>query len=228
MRRIAQLVAGGGLLLLALQPAIALQLPDASVDPRQGPAGTEVTITVSQYSPNIEIFVYEGGDDTGTLLGTGTTGGDGTGSFPITIPVDAPEGSYLMYICGQCDAQFPEWATRGFTVTESPGTTTTSSTTSTSSSSTTQPTATATSTTATSTTGPPSTADSETSTTIGSASTTTLTGALQVVDDGPPRGLLIGLVVVLLVAVLIFLGYLISGRASRTPQPPPPPPPPAP
>jgi hypothetical protein len=216
MRRIIHLLAGTTLVLFAAGSAVARQLPDATVEPRSGPAGTTVTISVSVYSPNTEIFVYEGGDDTGTLLGTGMTGPDGTGSFPITIPVDAPVGSYLMYICGLCDAQFPEWATRGFTVTESPGTTTTSSTT-------TAPTTTTTTTAVTST--------SDATTTTRAAAPSTTMEVPPVVDDSS-SGLILVLAILAGVVAVAFVAVLLSGRRQPVPtssgQPPPPPPPAAP
>ena len=191
--------------------------PDATVSPGSGPAGTTVEISVSVYSPNIEIFVYEGGDDSGTLLGTGMTGGDGTGSFPITIPVDAPVGSYLMYICGLCDAQFPEWATRGFTVTSSPGTTTTTA----------APTTTAAATTTVAATTSVGAETSEPATTVAAAPSTTM-DVPPVVDDGLPT-LAIVLMIVIGILGVVFVGLLVSARKPRSPLPPSaPPPPPAP
>lgn len=224
MRRSAVVSIVGGLILFVLAPVGAAQLPDARVEPRSGPAGTTVTISVSVYSPNTEIFVYEGGDDSGTLLGSGMTGPGGTGSFPITIPVDAPEGSYLMYICGLCDAQFPEWATRGFTVTDSPGTTTTTTavTTTTAAASTTEsPVTTAGETTT-------SAADSGASTTETQAQTTT-TIAAGAPDTGgdDSGGMLLGILLGVGIGGALFAAWALGKRTApsrRGSRPPPPPP----
>jgi len=208
MKRIAGLLVTLGLVLLAIGPVAAVQLPVASLDPKSGPAGTEIAVTVSQYSPGIVIEVHE---DTGSgaLIGTGTTNASGTGAFPITIPASATTGSYLLYICGLCTSQFPEWATRGFQVTQSPGTTS-STTTTTVATTTTTEVATTTTVAATAPTAP------GTSTTI----------AAVAADDGGSSSqlLLIGLLAALLAVVAFLVGLLTRSRKAVHPMPPPPPP----
>ena len=222
MKRIAGLLVAAGAVLFAVGPVAALQLPVASLNPKTGLAGTEITVTVSQYSPEIVIEVHENTVN-GTLIGTGMTDGSGTGAFPITIPASAPTGSYLMYICGLCTSQFPEWATRGFQVTgPAPTTTTVASTTTVA---TTPPT----------TTTAPSTTEGSTTTTVVTPPTTVVPG--NEAATAPPsdsgefsRGLLVGLIVALSVALLVIVGLVIaSGKSARrgaqppAPRPPPPP-----
>jgi len=221
MRRIAGLL-GVGVLVMLGGPAAAGGLPVASLSPNSGAAGDDITVNVSQYSPSIVIEVHEGDSEAGPLIGSGMTGPGGTGSFPITIPAEWSVGGHLVYICGLCDAQFPEWATRNFSVTSSSGTTTTSTT---EAASTTTSEATTT-TAAVSTT----TASAAAPTTTAAAATSTSIVAAAPGDDGESssRGLLIGLLTALLIAIVLFEVFLIRGqRRRRQYQPPPPPPPPA-
>ncbi len=215
MKRIAGLLVTLGLVLLAIGPVAAVQLPVASLDPNSGPAGTEITVTVSQYSPGIMIEVHE---DTGSraLIGTGTTNASGSGAFPITIPASAPTGSYLLYICGLCTSQFPEWATRGFQVTQSPGTT----------SSTTTTTVATTTTTEVATTTTVASVSTTVAATVPTAPATSTTIAAASADDGgsSSQGLLVGLLAVLLAAVAFLVGRLTRSRNDVRRMPPPPPP----
>jgi len=207
-----------GLGVLAIGPAAAGVLPVASLDPKSGPAGTEITVNVSQYSPGIVIEVHE---DTGSgaVIGTGMTNASGIGAFPITIPASAPTGSYLLYICGLCTSQYPEWATRGFQVTQSPGTT----------SSTTTVAATTTTEVATTTTvAAAATTVAATAPTAPATSNTTTIAAVSPDDGGSSsQGLLIGLLTALLVVVVFFVGRLTRNLKAVRRMPPPPPPPPA-
>jgi hypothetical protein len=225
MKRIAGLLVTLGLVLLAIGPVAAVQLPVASLDPKTGPAGTEITVTVSQYSPGIVIEVHEV-NGSGALIGTGLTNASGVGAFPITIPAFAPTGSYLLYICGLCTSEYPEWATRGFQVTSSPGTTS-STTTTTVAATTTTGVATTTTVAAVSTTvASASTTVAATTATAAATSTTTTIAAVSADDGGvSSRGLLVGLLAVLLAVVAFFVGFLV--RSPKAVGPPPPPPPPA-
>lgn len=215
MKRIAGLLVTLGLVLLAIGPVAAVQLPVASLDPNSGPAGTEITVTVSQYSPGIMIEVHE---DTGSgaLIGTGTTNASGIGAFPITIPASAPTGSYLLYICGLCTSQFPEWATRGFQVTQSPGTT----------SSTTTTTVATTTTTEVATTTTVASVSTTVAATVPTAPATSTTIVAVAADDGgsSSQGLLVGLLAALLAVVAFLVGLLTRSRNVVRRMPPPPPP----
>ncbi len=216
MKRIAGLLVTLGLVLLAIGPVAAVQLPVASLDPNSGPAGTEITVTVSQYSPGIVIEVHE---DTGSgaLIGTGTTNASGIGAFPITIPATAPTGSYLLYICGLCTSQFPEWATRGFQVTQSPGTTSSTTTTTVATTTTTDEVATTTTVASVSTT---------VAATVPTAPATSTTIVAVATDDGgsSSQGLLVGLLAALLAVVAFLVGLLTRSRNAVRRMPPPPPP----
>jgi hypothetical protein len=201
-----------GLIVLTVGPVAALQLPVASLNPKTGLAGSEVMVTVSQYSPSIVIEVHEETAN-GTLLGTGMTDASGTGTFPITIPATFTNGSHLLYICGLCTAQFPEWATRGFTVTGPAPPTTTTTTAAT-----------------TTTTAAPTT--TLTPTTVASATTVAATDAPQATaadaaETSSNRGLLVGLIIGLAALLAFIIGLLVASRGSTGPgrAPPPPPPP---
>jgi hypothetical protein len=157
------------------------------------------------------------------LIGTGMTNGSGTAAFPITIPASAPTGSYLMYICGLCTSQYPEWATRGFQVTGPAAATTTVAPTTTVA--TDPPT----------TTTVPSTA--ETTTTLAAVTPPPTAAPGSGAATAPPsesgafsQGLLVGMIIALSVALLVIVGLAISsGKSNRGVQPPaprPPPPPP--
>ena len=207
MKRMAGLLVALGLVFFAAGPVAAVLLPVASLDPKSGPAGTVITVTVTQYSPNIAIEVHE---DTvnGALIGTGTTDGSGTGAFPITIPVTAPAGSNLLYICGLCSSQYPEWATRGFQVTgPAPATTAVATTTTTT-------TVAATTTLAATTTTPAPTTTTPAATIIAAAG-----------DSGSSsQGILIGLIIGALAALVLLGGFVIWSRnAVRREGAPPPP-----
>jgi len=213
MNRIAGALLACGLILLAIGPVAAVQLPVASVSPKTGLAGTEISITVSQYSPNIVIEVHETTVN-GNLIGTGTTDGSGIGTFPITIPATAPTGSYLMYICGLCTSQFPEWATRGFQVTgPAPATSTTTTVAAT-----------------TTTVGATTTTTAAATTTAMAAPATTVTNTTTVAapsnggvsGSGTPTAVW---VLVGLIAVLVAFGAGIASQGRPKALAPPPPPP---
>jgi len=220
VNRIGRVIVASGVVLIAMGPVAALQLPVASLSPKTGLAGAEITVSVSQYSPNIVIEVHE---DTvnGALIGTGTTDGSGTAAFPITVPASAPTGSLLMYICGLCASEYPEWATRGFQVTGPAPTTTTvapTTTVATTPPTTTAPATTQATTTTAAITSPPTAAPGNGAATAPPS------------DSGEfSRGLLVGLIVALSVAFLVIVGLAIgSGKPKRGVQPPAPRPPPAP
>ena len=98
MNRIGRVIVASGVVLIAMGPVAALQLPVASLSPKTGLAGTEITVSISQYSPNIVIEVHENTVN-GALIGTGVTNGSGTAAFPITVPASAPTGSCVRYRC---------------------------------------------------------------------------------------------------------------------------------
>jgi len=227
MKRIVGLLVTSGLVLVAIGSATAGPLPVASLDPKSGPAGTEITVTVSQYSPGIVIEVHEVTGN-GAVIGTGMTNASGIGAFPITIPASAPTGSYLLYICGLCTSQFPEWATRGFQVTQSPGTTSSTTTTTVAATTTTEAATTTTLAPASTTGASASTTVAETAPTAPATSNTTTIAAVSPDDGGSSsQGLLIGLLTALLVVVVFFVGRLTRNLKAVRRMPPPPPPPPA-
>ena len=208
-------VAGVVTLLLAIGPVAALLLPVASLGPKTGLAGSEITVTVSQYSPDIAIEVHET-NVSGALIGTGATDGAGSASFPVAIPASA-SGSYLLYICGLCTSEYPEWATRSFLVTgpAAPTTTTTSLATTTTAAA---PTTLAPGTTVAAVTTAPASATP-------GVDSTAPTPAPE--NESSSRGLLIGAIAALAVMLAIIVGILIGsgGSTKGTAQPPPPPPP---
>ena len=195
-------------------PLAAVMLPVASLTPKTGPAGSEVVITISQYSADIPIEVRET-NGSGALIGMGATGAAGTGSFPVTIPASA-SGSYLIYICGLCTSQYPEWATRSFLVTgPAPATTTTAAVTTTLAATTTLASVTTIAATTTA------------ATTVGTSTTDTTTPVPPPSGTNSSRALLVGAIAVLAAMLAVIVGILIGSRGStnRAAQPPPPPPP---
>jgi len=124
MKRIAALVLSWGLILFALAPLAGASYQVASVDPSSGPAGTEAIVIVSDFFPGLELEVRAGsihGPTLGTAQADGTTG---DAAISITIPVDAPPGPYVLYVCGSCSSEFPMEATTTFEVTPPPPPTT--------------------------------------------------------------------------------------------------------
>jgi hypothetical protein len=215
MNRIVRITIAVWMGLVMIGPAAAGGLPVASLSPNSGLAGSEITVTVSQYSPNIPIEVREN-DENGALIGMGATGDDGTGSFQVTIPETYSNGSHLLYICGLCTAQFPEWATRGFTVTGPAASTTTTAGPTTTTVATTTPTTAAPTTAATpASTDPATTAGGD----VGDEPTS------ESDSESSRRGLLIGAIVALAVILAVIVGVLIGSTSTNRQQPPPAPPP---
>jgi hypothetical protein len=210
-------IAGIAAMLLVVGPVAAALLPVASLSPKTGLAGSEIIVTVSAYSPGIPIEVRET-NGSGALIATGATDAAGAGSFPVTIPASA-SGSYLLYICGLCASEYPEWATRSFLVTgpAAPTTTTTVTTVATTTTAAATTTLAPGTTVAAVTTSPASVAPGADSTTAAPESET----------SSSSRGLLIGAIAALAVMLAVIVGILIGGRGttSATVEPPPPPPP---
>jgi len=225
MNRTAGLLVVSVLVFLVMGPVTALLLPVAGLDPKSGPAGTEVTVSVSEYSPNTVIEVHE---DTvnGALIGTGVTDGSGIAVFPITIPVSAATRSHLLYICGLCSSEYPEWATRGFQVTGPALATTTS--TATTIAATTAPTSVAAAEPEASTAGdePTTTIAAEPAVTAEvTATTSAASAAVAPVGEESGSGTqTVVWILGILIAMLVAFGAGTLFQARQGPQTPPPPP----
>ena len=129
MRRLAVLSLVMGLVLAVVGPVSAL-IQAASVDPGSGPAGTNVTVNVSGFTPNVPVEVHGEGFG-GSKLGEGTVDGSGSIEIAVTIPAAASVGPYTIAVCGVLGVactdtgnEFWEGTSTIFTVTPAPTTTT--------------------------------------------------------------------------------------------------------
>lgn len=74
-----------------------------TLNPPQGPAGTQVTGTGGNWSSGDSILVQW---EDGTILATTTVQGDGTFTVSFTIPSDAPQGGHTIYFTDQTAGYF--------------------------------------------------------------------------------------------------------------------------
>lgn len=117
--------------ILAIAPAAALA-PAVTLLPTAGPAGSEITVGVSDFT-TLSTFEVHAGDFDGPLLGTGETDTAREGAIAVTIPPGTPAGALTIAVCevefvpcSDTNNEFWVGATASFTVTPPPTTATTS------------------------------------------------------------------------------------------------------
>jgi hypothetical protein len=122
MKRTAALAIAWGLITFALAPAALGLVAVISVTPGSGLPGSTTLVIGSGFEGPLPIEIHAGSKE-GALLGTGTASSGGIFGIEITIPSDAPPGSFVIYACGSCSSELFPAATTTFNVTAPPPTT---------------------------------------------------------------------------------------------------------